>query len=113
VKRTVSVIFFGGSSQYYANIKSLVNLPVRFYSEPDLEFFYLRNPETFEPNFMNILDGAPLIKDLKRIGNTKIELIITKNKGCRRMQKEQHPHAVSIVNPEELLEWIDRILNKK
>lgn len=95
------------------NIRSLVNLPVRFYSEPDLEFFYLRNPEKFEPNFLNILDGAPLIKDLKRIGNTKSELIITKNKGYRHTQKERHPHSVSIVDPEELLKWIDRILKTK
>ncbi len=95
-----------------SNIKPLVSLPIRFYSEPDFEYFFDRDSLKFDPNLMNILDGAPLINDLRYLGNTKSELIITKNKGYRRVQNIRHPHSMSIVESQEFLSWVESILDK-
>ena len=99
------------SDTSYANIKPLVKIPVRFYSEPDFEFFFERDGTGFNPNLMNVLDGSPFINDLKILGKRRAELILSKNKGYRKSQNnKRHPHSISIVDSEEFLEWIAEII---
>lgn len=101
------------SDTSFTSIKPLVEIPVRFYSEPDFDYFFGRDGSNFNPNVMNILDGSPFINDLKLLGNSNAELILTKDKGYRKNQNnKRHPHSVSIVDAEEFLAWVIYVIEK-
>ena len=59
---------------------------------------------------MNAFDFAAMTNELKRMGNKKIELIITDNKGYRQPGNIRHPHSWSIAEPKDLVKWL---LNQK
>jgi hypothetical protein len=85
-------------------IKNIINLPVRIYSEPDINWWLKENSEDFTG--MNVTDCSAMINELNRLGNTKAELIITQNKGYRKPNNSKHPHSWSIVDNNELIEWL-------
>lgn len=98
----------------FKNIKPLVNLPVRFYSEFDIYYWYEKDKEGNHLWFANLLDGGSLIKDLHFLGNQDAELILTKDKGFRETGKYKAAHSWSIVDAEELVNWADKIIaNRK
>lgn len=102
---------YNKSDSTFSNIKPLINIPVRFYSEPDFAYFFERDGTKFNPNVMNVLDGSLFIKDLKFLGNSNAELILTKNKGYRRSnENKRHPHSISIVDSEEFITWIEKTI---
>ena len=102
---------YSKSDTTFSNIKPLVNIPVRFYSEPDFAYFFERDSTKFNPNVMNVLDGSLFINDLKFLGNSDAELLLTKNKGYRRGNKnKRHPHSISIVDSEEFLIWVEETI---
>lgn len=99
------------SDTSFSNIKPLLEIPIRFYSEPDFDYFFERDGTKFNPNVMNILDGSPFINDLKLLGHSNAELILTKNKGFRKNQNnKRHPHSISIVDSEEFLTWVMKVI---
>lgn len=87
-------------------IKNIIKLPLRIYSEPDVNWWLKENAEDFTG--MNVTECSAMINELNRLGNTKAELIITQNKGYRKPDNSRHPHSWSIVDNNELIEWLLR-----
>ncbi len=84
-------------------IKPLVNLPIRFYTEPDIHWWL---KEGVDYSLMNAFDFAAITNELRRLGNTKVSLITTNNKGYRKPGNTPHPHSWSIAEPKELVNWL-------
>lgn len=91
-------------------ILPLRNIPVRYYIEP-AEQWWLDNRQT-DVLGLNIIDGTAFINDLRLIGNERAELIITSRKGYRNNGKTYHPHSWSIVDTNNLIEWINSCKKK-
>lgn len=85
-------------------IKSLVKIPIRMYSEPDVNWWIENRSSDFSG--MNVLDCSAMINELKRLGNSQAELIVTENKGYRKPDNKRHPHSWSIVDNEKLIGWL-------
>ncbi len=85
-------------------IKSLKEMPIRYYIEP-AEQWWLDNRRT-DVLGLNILDATAFINDLRLIGNTDADLIVTHEKGYRNNGKKYHPHSWTIVDASELIRWI-------
>lgn len=84
-------------------IKPLINLPIRLYTEPDVLWWLA---EGVDYSGMNAYDLAAVTNELKRMGNTKITLITTTNKGLRNPDNKKHPHSWSIAEPTDLVKWL-------
>lgn len=85
-------------------IKNLLNVSLRIYTEPDVNWWIRERGQDFSD--MNAFDGAAMINELNRLGNENAVLITTENKGFRRPDGTRHPHSWSIVDDEELIEWL-------
>ncbi len=85
-------------------IKSIINLPIRFYTEPDVEWWLKERQADFTS--MNAVDCSAMINELKRLGNKEANLIVTHNKGFRKPTNKRHPHSWSIVDNDELIDWL-------
>lgn len=85
-------------------IKTLKEKPIRYYIEP-AEQWWLDNRRT-DVLGLNILDATAFINDLRLIGNTDANLIVTHEKGYRNNGKTYHPHSWAIVDASELIRWI-------
>jgi pimeloyl-ACP methyl ester carboxylesterase len=88
---------------YTENITALEDCEVRFYTEPD-SIWWMENRQTIFEN-TNSFVIQESVKLLKSKGWHAAELIETKNKGYRA-NGERHPHSWSIVDIEELIDWI-------
>lgn len=84
------------------NAKYLTSIPIRLYTEPDLDFV----KETYCPDLkyddINAVDAQGLYEFLLRIGNKNAEYISTKGKGF---------HTWNILDASDCAEWIIRITN--
>ncbi len=87
----------------YIAVPQLRNCKLRFYTEPD-SLWWLENRQTaYEyTNAYAIQQIATSLNDKKW---DSFELIETKNKGYRA-NGDRHPHSWSIVDTEELIEWM-------
>ena len=88
-------------------IKHLIDIPIRYYTEPEL----LWKMEYFggaDYSDINGLDGSCMINELMLLGNKNAELILTKDKGYRRPNHRKQPHSWSIIDDEELIQWLYR-----
>lgn len=85
-------------------IKKLINMPLRIYTEPDINW-WLKERGT-DLTSMNTVECSAMINELNRLGNQKAELIITQNKGYRKPDNRKHPHSWSIVDNNELIKWL-------
>jgi esterase/lipase len=85
-------------------IKYLINTPIRFYTEPDINWWL--NERGGDYSGMNALDGSCMINELNRLGNKNAFLITTQNKGYRKPDHKRHPHSWSIVDNDELVKWL-------
>lgn len=85
-------------------ILPLRDIPIRYYIEP-AEQWWLDNRQT-DVLGLNILDATAFINDLRLLGNDQAELIITSNKGFRNNGKTYHPHSWTIVDTDDLIQWI-------
>ena len=79
------------------NAKYLVNIPVRLYSEPDLNFVKRTYCDQMEMNDLNATDLEALHQYLIDQGNTQCEYITTKGRGF---------HSWNIIEPNNLLAWM-------
>ena len=86
-----------------SNLENLKNLKIRLYTEPDFDW-WLQNRKN-QKDEINSYFIEQLYNDLKIKGFKKIELINTKNKGYRA-NGARHPHSWSIVDKENLLNWV-------
>ena len=91
-------------TQNIDNLKGLNKVKIRFYSEPDLEWWREKSKREYED--LNAFYIEKLFKKLKKeFGNENVELIITKNQGYRA-NGQRHPHSWSIVNEKDLVSWM-------
>ncbi len=85
-------------------VKKFGNIPLSIYSEPDVQWWLKeRNADLTS---MNVTECSAFINELNRLGNDKAELILTENKGFRKPNNSRHPHSWSIVDNDNLIEWL-------
>ncbi|HEX2536265.1 MAG TPA: hypothetical protein VHK69_21135 [Chitinophagaceae bacterium] len=84
-------------------IQPLASLPIRLYTEPDV--LWALN-EGVDYSGMNAFDFAALTNELRRMGNKKVTLIPTADKGYRKPDHKRHPHSWSIAEPNDLVKWL-------
>lgn len=95
----------GGNAAYFKRI------PMRLYSEPDMQFFV---PLGLDYTSINATDQVSLASILISQGNTEVSLILTSGKGYRPdMGGARMPHSWSIVDEAELAGWIAARLNRR
>jgi hypothetical protein len=85
-------------------IKNLIKMPLRIYSEPDINWWLKERGADFTS--MNVTECSAMINELNRLGNNDAVLITTQNKGYRKPDNFRHPHSWSIVDNNELIEWL-------
>jgi len=91
---------FSANEQDGGNAKVLKDLPVRLYSEPDLDFVRKKYCDEMQYEDINAVDLEKLDKFLKSIGNEKAEYITTTGKGF---------HSWNILDPADCVQWILRV----
>jgi hypothetical protein len=85
-------------------IKYLVNTPITYYSEPDINWWI--KEYNLDYSGLNVLDGSCMINELKLLGNAKANLVITQDKGYRKPNNSKQPHSWSIIDNPELIRWL-------
>jgi hypothetical protein len=93
---------FSDTSQ--AAVKQLLNVPIRIYTEPDVHWWMKERSMDFTG--MNSTFHSAMINELNLLGNQKAMLITTQNKGFRQPENTRHPHSWSIVDAEDLADWL-------
>lgn len=101
-------LYYKGSPYSFSDstqqaIKPLLDLPIRFYTEPDVNWWLKLGVDY---SGMNAFDLAAIVNDLKRMGSKKVALITTANKGYRKPDNQRNPHSWSIAEPNELVKWL-------
>lgn len=89
-------------------VKKLTDIPIRIYTEPDVNWWL--SERNADLTGMNATYCSAMINELNRLGNKNAVLITTQNKGYRKPDNRKHPHSWSIVDNEELVQWL---LNQK
>ena len=84
------------------NAKYLNSIPIRLYTEPDLDFVKKTYCTDLQFNDINAVDLQNLYKFLLEIGNSKAEYITTRGKGF---------HSWNILDASDCAEWIIRTIN--
>jgi len=85
------------------NLKKLENTRIRFYTEPDIQWWKENRKADYDQMNANFIEK--LSQNLKDAGFDQVEYIPTENKGYRA-NGERHPHSWSIVDKEDLLQWM-------
>lgn len=98
----ISAYSYSDTSQ--TEIKKLLTVPLRIYTEPDINWWLKERGADFTS--MNATECSAMINELNRLGNQHAELIITQNKGYRKPDNIRHPHSWSIVDIDELIKWL-------
>lgn len=86
-----------------SKLEPLKDLPVRLYAEPDTTWWRINRgvrPEELNANRLSRLD-----QQLRSLGNTRTAYITTQGRGVQHGQR--HPHAWSIVDEQDLANWIE------
>lgn len=87
----------------YSNISELKSKKLRFYIEPDIDWYEnIRKTDFKSTNAYTIQQLYGLLKESNWDG---VELIESKNKGYRS-NGDRNPHSWSIINVDNLLNWI-------
>ena len=88
-------------------IKYLIYTPVRLYAEPDIDWWITQRGGDFSG--MNVLDSSSMINELRRLGNDDAFLVTTTDKGYRKPNNIRHPHSWSILDSEDLINWLEKL----
>ncbi|WP_343329807.1 hypothetical protein [Polaribacter staleyi] len=97
---------FTSASNYTANLSNLKNTKIRLYTELDVNWWKVNRKTNFEQT--NAYYIQKLSESLKKHNFKNVAYITTENKGYRS-NGDRHPHSWSIVDKENLINWI---LNK-
>ena len=98
----ISPYSFSDTTQ--TEIKKLLNIPFRIYTEPDIHWWLQERGADFTS--MNATESSAMINELNRLGNQNAVLLTTQNKGYRKPDNRRHPHSWSIVDNDELIQWL-------
>lgn len=85
------------------NIGYLKNIKIRFYCEPDLEWYLVNKNRTYEE--LNAFHLEKAYNSLLKSGAEKAEFIKTSNRGIDAIGNKK-PHSWNLVEKENLLKWI-------
>lgn len=85
-------------------IKKLLQIPIRIYTEPDVQWWMTERGSDFTS--MNSTYHSAMINELHHLGHTSAELTTTDDKGYREPDHTRHPHSWSIVDETNLIEWL-------
>lgn len=88
----------------------LASTPVRVYCEPDMAFWRWHFCATMQLEDLNAPTLRQLVACLQRQGNTRAEYLETTGKG--KMNGRPFPHAWSIVDAPECVQWLQTCLNR-
>ncbi len=94
---------FTSKTSNIGNLKNLKNIKIRFYTEPDVNWW--KTNKNNDEEDLNAFFIKNLYLTLKTNSFKNVALIETVNKGFRA-NGERHPHSWSIVDKDELLKWI-------
>ncbi|MAC95560.1 MAG: hypothetical protein CMC96_08660 [Flavobacteriales bacterium] len=89
------------------NAKYLNNTAIRMHS--DLNLDYLLNQRKRDLYDWNGIDIVAFVNQLKINGNKNAEVIITQNKGVR-LDGTKHPHSWSIMDTQDTMQWILKLI---
>ncbi len=90
-----------------ASVAPLKDLPIRFYTEPDTAWWRANRDDSYEE--LNAFGLKRIHDTLVTVGNTRSEYITTEGRGVQHGRR--HPHAWSIVDENELVQWIKSLSN--
>lgn len=93
---------YGSHEQYLGQVA------VRAYHDIDVAWRLENRNQT--PQYDNYVATATLINRLMLSGNSKAEFIQSYQTGYRR-NGNRHPHSWSIVDEEECMDWVDKMLH--
>jgi hypothetical protein len=96
---------FSAFAQDGGRARLLADVPVRLYTEPDVQWWMANRRVDYYS--MNALDAAGLVLQLQLLGNREAQLVTTDRRGVRP-DGARHPHSWSIVDEAELQAWILR-----
>lgn len=85
-------------------VRLFENMPVTIYCEPD--FNWAINEKHWNAYDLNVVDNVSFINELKKNGNQNAQLILTQNKGIRKLLNMKHPHSWSIADANETIKWL-------
>ena len=85
------------------NLKSLKNIKIRLYTEPDTIWWRENRMEDYDQT--NAYYIKRLSETLEKSGFDKVEYIPSENMGFRA-NGERHPHSWSIIDKDGLIKWI-------
>jgi pimeloyl-ACP methyl ester carboxylesterase len=91
---------FTANSNNGGNAKFLMSIPIRLYSEPDLDFVKRVYCNKLEKSNINATDLEALHEFLLKSGNNRCEYIPTSGRGF---------HSWNIIEPNNFLEWIIKV----
>lgn len=94
---------FTYETQNFQNLKDLKNTEIRFYTEPDKDWWKENMGVEYEQ--MNAFHLKRLSEFLISKDYKKVDFIETEGKGYRE-DGSRNPHSWSIVDKEELLQWM-------
>ncbi len=87
-----------------AAVRDLGTTPIMLFTEPDIQWWL--EQRNYDYSYMNSIDCAALINEVRRLGNNKAKIIVTENKGYRQPGHVKHPHSWSIADPTLLVDWL-------
>ncbi len=90
-----------------ASVAPLKDLPIRFYTERDTAWWRANRDDSYEE--LNAYGLKRIHDTLVAVGNARSEYITTEGRGVQHGQR--HPHAWSIVDEQELVQWITRLVD--
>lgn len=86
-----------------ARLSLLQGVAFRAYTEPDMDWWIQNRRRDYYAT--NAIDAAAIVNDLLITGHENAELILTHQQG-RHPDGRRHPHSWSIVDNDELMEWL-------
>lgn len=95
---------YSNSDTLQTNIKALINCPIMLITEPDIIWqMEERNRSLYD---LNTLDCSMVINSLKLLGNKNAKLVLTTDKGYRKLTGRKNPHSWSIADSEQTINWL-------
>ncbi|MES2811834.1 MAG: hypothetical protein V4670_05120 [Bacteroidota bacterium] len=85
------------------NVSALKKTKIRFYTEPDIEWWKEHNGYSYRD--LNAFSIFEMAEEMKKQQFSNVEVIKTKNKGYRA-NGNRHPHSWSIVDADNLMNWM-------
>ncbi|WKZ66505.1 MAG: hypothetical protein QY325_00935 [Flavobacteriales bacterium] len=86
-----------------ASVAPLKDLPIRFYTEPDTEWWRANRDDSYEE--LNAFAMKRIHDTLVAVGNARAEYITTAGRGVQHGNR--YLHAWSIVDERELVRWME------